>query len=102
VARRAELIARAHILPDDGLKFLARNREARLAHTEGNLPRPVDPPGRPDPNAFTAQQKLIDARSLEEALEWLTRVERVEVAGSARLLNQLAQLPDAPPPTLLI
>jgi membrane glycosyltransferase len=102
VARRTELIATAHILPDDGLKFLARNREARMAHVDGNLPRPVDPPGRPDPDAFTAQQKLVDARSLEEALGWLTRVERVEVAGSARLLNQLAQLPDAQAPTLLI
>jgi membrane glycosyltransferase len=102
VARRAELIARAPILPEDGLKFLARNREARLAHIDGNLPRPVDPPGRPDPDAFTAQQKLVDARSLEEALGWLTRVERVEVAGSARLLNQLALLPEAQAPTLLI
>jgi membrane glycosyltransferase len=102
VARRAELIATAHALPEDGLKYLARNRDARSAHIEGNLPRPVDPPGRPDPDAFTAQQKLIDARSLEEALGWLTRVERVEVAGSARLLNQLAQLPDAQLPTLLI
>ncbi len=102
VGRRAELIATAHVLPDDGLKFLARNREARTAHVDGNLPRPVDPPGRPDPDAFTAQQKLVDARSLEEALGWLTRVERVEVAGSARLLNQLAQLPDAQAPTLLI
>ena len=102
VARRSELIATALVLPEDGLKFLARNREARLAHTDGNLPRPVDPPGRPDPNAFTAQQKLIDARSLEEALGWLTGVERVEVAGNARLLNQLAQLPDALLPTLLI
>jgi membrane glycosyltransferase len=102
VARRAELIATAPPLPEDGLKFLARNRDARSAHIEGNLPRPVDPPGHPDPDAFTAQQKLVDARSLEEALGWLTRVERVEVAGSPRLLNQLAQLPDAQPPTLLI
>ena len=102
VARRAELIATAQTLPEDGLKFLARDREARSAHIDGNLPRPVDPPGRPDPDAFTAQQKLVDARSLEEVLGWLTRVERVEVAGSARMLNQLAQLPDAPSPTLLI
>src|SRR5580692_1485503 len=94
VARRAELIATARLLPDDGLKFLARDREARLAHTEGNLPRPVDPPGRPDPNAFTARQKLLDAHSLDQALEWLTRVERVEVAGSEQLLNQLSLLPD--------
>jgi membrane glycosyltransferase len=102
VARRAELIATSRSLPDDGLAFLARNRDARLAHVDDNLPRPVDPPGRPNPDAFTAQQKLIDARSLEEALGWLTRVERVEIAGSARLLNQLAQLPDAQPSTLLI
>jgi hypothetical protein len=81
---------------------LARNREARLAHIDGNLPRPTDPLGSPDPNAFTAQQKLVDARSLEEALEWLTRAERVEVAGSARLLNQLALLPDSQRPALLI
>jgi hypothetical protein len=31
-----------------------------------------DPRGQPDPHAFTAEQKLIDARSLEEALRWLT------------------------------
>jgi membrane glycosyltransferase len=102
VARRAELVAKAYELPPDGLKYLARNREARLAHVDGNLPRPLDPPGHPEPNAFTAQQKLADARSLEEALEWLTRVERVEVAGNPKLLNQLALLPDAQRPTLLI
>jgi membrane glycosyltransferase len=102
VVRRSELIAKARELPEDGLAYLARNRDARLAHIDGNLPRPVDAPGRPDPNAFTAQQKLIDARSLEEALEWLTAVERVEVAGNARLLNQLALLPDAQRPTSLI
>ena len=83
-------------------KFLARNRDARLTHINGNLPRPMDPRGRPDPHAFTAQQKLIDARSLEEALEWLTPVERVEVAADARLLNQLALLPETQRPTFLI
>jgi len=95
VARREELIGHAHALPEDGLRYLARNREARLAHIDGNLPRPRDPRGKPDPHAFTAEQKLIDARSLEEVLQWLTPVERVEVAGDARLLNQLALLSDA-------
>ena len=75
--------------------YLARNREARLAHLNGNLARPADPRGQPDPHAFTAEQKLMDARSLEEALRWLSPVERVEVAGDARLLNQLSLLPDA-------
>jgi membrane glycosyltransferase len=102
MARRMALIDQARELPPDGLKFLARNRDARLTHISGNLPRPMDPRGRPDPHAFTAQQKLIDARTLEEALEWFTPIERVEVAADARLLNQLALLPDAQRPTLLI
>jgi membrane glycosyltransferase len=92
--RRSELVEQSRALPEDGLRYLARNRDARLAHIAGNLPRPPDPLGHPDPNAFTARQKLADAHSLEEALEWLTRIERVEVAGSEQLLNQLSLLPD--------
>jgi membrane glycosyltransferase len=95
VARRRQLIANAPPLPEDGLRYLARNREAREIHIQGNLPRPGDPRGKPDPNTFTAAQKLLDARSLDEALQWLTPVERVEVAGEGRLLSQLALLPDA-------
>jgi membrane glycosyltransferase len=98
VLRRKQLIANAHGLPDDGLRYLARNREARLVHIAGNLARPPDPRGKPDSHAFTAEQKLIDARSLDEVLEWLTPIERVEVAADARLLNQLALLPDAQHP----
>jgi membrane glycosyltransferase len=102
VARRQELVHQAKALPEDGLRHLARNRESRLMHINGNLARPADPRGHPDPYAFTAEQKLKDARSLEEALAWLTAVERVEVAGDARLLNQLALLPDAEYPLFLI
>jgi membrane glycosyltransferase len=98
VARREELVRAGAALPADGLRYLARDRDARLAHINGNLPRPADPRGQPNPNAFTAQQKLMDARSLDEALLWLTPAERVEVAGSARLLNQLALLPDSAQP----
>lgn len=95
ILRRQELVAQANPLPDDGLRYLARNRDARMIHISGNLKRPKDPRGQPDPHAFTAEQKLSDARSLEEALEWLSPIERVEVAGDARLLNQLTLLPDA-------
>jgi membrane glycosyltransferase len=102
VTRRMELIAQAHELPPDALKYLARNRDARMTQVTGNLPRPVEPRGHPDPHSFTAQQKLADAGSLEEALGWLTPIERVEVAGDARLLNQLALLPDAQHPPFLI
>ena len=97
VTRRKALIAAAPPLPEDGLRYLARNRDARLRHIDGNLARPRDPRGQPDPHAFTAEQKLLDARVLDEVLQWLTPVERVEVAGDARLLNQLALLPDAQP-----
>jgi membrane glycosyltransferase len=103
VARREELARHAAALPEDGLRYLARHRDARHMHIQGNLERPADPRGKPDPNAFTAAQKITDARSLDEALQWLTPVERVEVAGDARLLDQLASLPDAaaaPPPTI--
>jgi len=102
VARREELMREASSAPDDGLRHLARNRESRLAHINGNLARPPDPRGHPDPYAFTAEQKLKDARSLDEALAWLTAIERVEVAGDARLLNQLALLPDGEHPLFLI
>jgi len=102
VARRQELVRLGVAPPVDGLRHLARHRESRLTHINGNLARPADPRGRPDPYAFTAEQKLKDARSLDEALAWLTPVERVEVAGDARLLNQLALLPDAEHPLFLI
>ena len=103
MARRAEL-DRDGARPSRGRAQVprAQPRSAAGAHRRQSSRVPSTRRAAPIPNAFTAQQKLIDARSLEEALGWLTRVERVEVAGSARLLNQLAQLPDAQPPTLLI
>jgi membrane glycosyltransferase len=102
VARREELARTSEELPSDALRYLARHREARLAHISGNLPRPPDERGQPDPHVFTAEQKLMDARSLDEALQWLTPMERVEVASSARFLNQLALLPDPVHPTISI
>ena len=59
--------------PEDGLRYLARNRDARLAHiarqsaAAGGSARPA---GSATPSR--REQKLIDARSLDEALEWLT------------------------------
>jgi membrane glycosyltransferase len=95
VARREQLVSDSQELPRDGLQYLARHRDARLIHINGNLARPADPRGHPDPHIFTAEQKLLDARSLNEALQWLTPIERVEVAADGRLLNKLALLPDA-------
>ena len=102
VRRRQELRSGAAALPRDGLRHLARNREARWAHIDGNLARPAEPRGEPNPHALTAEQKIRDARFLEEALEWLTPHERIEVAGDARMLARLALLPDAPRPNFFI
>ena len=55
--------ARAMRCPTEGLRFLARHREARHIHINGNLPRPADPRGQPDAHAFTAEQKL-DGRKI--------------------------------------
>ncbi len=98
VARKYELVAQAQPLPEDGLQYLARHREARIAHIQSNMARPSDPRGRPDPNALTAEQKISDASNLDELLSWLTPQERVHVAGSAAMLHQLAGLPDLPKP----
>ena len=102
VVRREELLRTSEALPTEGLRFLARHREARLAHIGGNLPRPTDPRGNPDAHALTAERKLMDARSLDEALQWLTPIECVEVAADARFLNQLSLLPDSILPTFSI
>ena len=101
VQRRQELIAAAEPLPDDGLYFLARNLEARTAHVHGNLGKPAAPRGQPDPHALTAERKLLEARTLEEALGWLTALERVQLAGDGALLERLAALPDAPKPAYI-
>lgn len=95
VRRRDELARHAPPLPADGLYHLARDPEARAAHIAGNLPPPPEPRGCPDAPRLTAERKIVDARTLPEALEWLTPAERIRVAADARLLELLAALPDA-------
>ena len=59
VARREELVAEARrVAGRTDCGYLARNREARLTHINGNLPRPADPRGQPDPHAFTARTEI--------------------------------------------
>lgn len=94
IRRRNELLEHGQPMPADGLHHLARNRQARLAHVTGNLPRPAEMRGHPDPHRLTAERKLLDAKTLTEALSWLTPPERVQVAGDPRLLERLAELPD--------
>jgi membrane glycosyltransferase len=94
IKRRDELLAQAVGPAQDGLRHLAADRQARYAHITGNLPRPAETRGHPDPHRLTAEQKVHDATSLNEALAWLGPAEKVHVAGDPRLLERLAELPE--------
>jgi membrane glycosyltransferase len=96
VRRRDELVAQSPSLPEDGLRALAADSRQRAAQIQANLPPPVPPRGRPDPERLTAAQKLSDARHLDEALDWLTPRERVHVASDAAMLERLGQLEERP------
>lgn len=94
IVRRNELVAAAPPSPEDGLRHLARDHAARVAHLAGNLPRPSDARGHPHPQRLTAESKVAQATTLQEALDWLSGPERIEVAADMRLLEKLAALPD--------
>lgn len=95
IKRRDELMAQAKEPARDALRYLAADRQARYAHVTGNLPRPAETRGHPDPHRLTAEQKVHDATTLNEALTWLGPAEKVHVAGDPRLLERLAELPEA-------
>ncbi|MCJ8501545.1 glucans biosynthesis glucosyltransferase MdoH [Desulfatitalea alkaliphila] len=94
IRRRDEIVRGTEPLPGDGLRHLARDRQARLNHITCNLPPPPDPRGAPDEHRLTAAAKLADAHTLAEAMQWLTPDERLRVAADATLLERLTQLPD--------
>jgi membrane glycosyltransferase len=91
--RRDALVRAGQPVHPDGLRHLAQQRSARLAHSEINLPRPLEVRGHPNPHRLTATRKLADAESLHEVLNWLTAPERIEVAADPALLERLALLP---------
>jgi membrane glycosyltransferase len=92
VRRRDELVAQSPLPPEDGLRALALDARAREAQIHINMPPPAPPRGEPDANRLMAEQKLRDARTLDEALGWLTPRERIHVASDTALLQRLGQL----------
>lgn len=93
IIRRRDAIAAAFPpLPADGLAYLATHADAAAAHIAFNQPKPQPALGRPDADLLTAEAKLHDAATHEEALGWLNPAERVRVAADPRLLRRLAEL----------
>jgi hypothetical protein len=100
VARRRELIATALGCPRTVCAILgAQPRRPRGAYPR-QFGAPPDPRGQPDPNAFTAAQKLIDARSLDEALALAHARRACRGRRDARLLDQLAAAAGRRPPRI--
>ena len=56
------------------------------------LPRPQAPRGKPDVALLIARAKLADARTLEEAMSWLSPPERLAVLDESDLFHELVKL----------
>jgi membrane glycosyltransferase len=79
----------------DGLAILHRDPELRELHARF-LPAPVERRrGDIDQSRATASAKLAEARSIEEAVDWLKPAERIAVLLDRSLLDWLATLPAA-------
>lgn len=90
--RRAAIAAAAPPLPADAVAALIADAEARAAHFERAAPPPRRR-GAPDPAYLTATEKIREAGSQAEALAWLNDPERLHVAATRPLVEQLARLP---------
>jgi hypothetical protein len=77
------------------LLYLARHAAARRAHINGNMPRQPDDRGHPNAHRLTAREKISQARTLREALDWLSALERIEAAADREMLEMLSRLPEA-------
>jgi membrane glycosyltransferase len=84
--------ARAGFDDHDSLTVLHRDRAFRERH-ESMLPHvPHRQRGEFDPDRVLAEAKIIDAETLEEAMRWLSRRERMIVLHDRALLHLATQL----------
>lgn len=74
------------------LERLLVDEAARQRHFANVTPRPPAPRGEPDLPYLTARAKLSDARTVGEALEWLTPPERAVVLGDHGMFMELVDL----------
>ena len=89
---RASLAERFTFAADLTFSDMVTDQKLRAAHFR-LATRPPRRRGAPDAHLLTAEVKIRDAASFDEALAWLTREERLWVAADCHLAERMAMLP---------
>ncbi len=74
------------------IERLLVDEQLRHRHFASVLPRPQAPRGKPDMALLSARAKLAEARTLEEAMQWLSHPERLAVLDEGDLFHELVKL----------
>ena len=100
VVRRANLRAKGLALTTaeaQGLKSLYADAEFRAVHVAMLPSGPSRRRGDISPEWALAEAKLLDAATIDEAIDWLKPVERMIILSDAVLIAKLLDLPASPP-----
>jgi membrane glycosyltransferase len=94
VIRRRDVIERrlGRVLEPVTIECLLTDENARQRHFAAVLPRPPAARGKPDVTYMTARAKVADARSAQEALNWLAPPERLALLSDHDLFHALVRL----------
>ena len=99
IATRANALAleleRAGYDGTDGIAALHASRELRELHEHYLPPPPPRRRGEVDHDRVMAEAKLSDARTVDEAQQWLNRKERTAVLNDLELIARVANLQPA-------
>jgi membrane glycosyltransferase len=97
IARRGRalhrLLARSGQDDVNGLLAIHADPELRALHEDWLPARPPRVRGQISADRAMAEAKLADAETLEQAVEWLDRRERLVVLSDRALIGMLARLP---------
>ena len=87
-------------VPRDAILALATDPTVRAAHYRWASPPPRQR-GAPNAANLTANQKIAEAETLNEVLDWLDAGERVQIAGEIALVERLSRLPAKAEPAVI-
>jgi membrane glycosyltransferase len=93
--RRDEILASAPPMGEvdaDGLRAVATDAETRAVYLTWFAHRPAPPRGQADLDVLSAQKKIEEASSLDEAISWFTPGDRRAALGDSGLMEALAKL----------